>query len=69
MLDDFNNKYKFVGHRGDDILYRDKDGKEYILKGDKTETYLESIDTEPKILGYIIYTPGVVTGSVVTWEG
>jgi hypothetical protein len=69
MLDDFNNKYTFVGHRGDNLVYRDNDGKEYILRGDKTETYLESIDTEPKILGYIIYTPGVKPGSVVSWEG
>ena len=65
----FGDEYTFSHSEGSNRIYVDKAGNEYILNASKTETYLESRNREPKILGYIIYTrPDIKQGEVVVYE-
>jgi len=69
IIDNFYNEYKFVGTDDNgNKIYEDFDGNRFILAGGKEGVYLESISTEPKILGYIHLTKDIQAGSVVVYE-
>lgn len=65
----FGDDYTFSHSEGTNKIYTDTKGNEYVLNASKKETYLESRNREPKILGYIIYTrPDIKQGEVVVYE-
>lgn len=65
----FGDEYTFSHSEGINKIYTDKQGNEYVLNTTKQQTYLESRNREPKILGYIIYTrPDIKQGEVVVYE-
>lgn len=69
IIDNFYNEYKFVGTDDNgNKIYEDFDGNRFILAGGKEGVYLESISTEPKILGYIHLTKDIQAGSVIVYE-